>query len=296
MNRILSAAAVLAMCGLFWVLTSSNDETGFSSESEKSIAAQDEVFSFAEIGFEDVEDSAPEKQIAPPLPAAFIATASTTGRIRWSQYWLPLTPEEELYYSTPRPGGPLRVGIQAGHSELDDVPEELEGLRTSSGAHGGGYTEQDTVLVIAQLVKGMLEEHDIVVDLLPATVPIDYRADAFVSVHADGASSAAVSGFKITEPRRDFSGKAQALVDALYESYGAATKLRRDSNITRRMSGYYAFNWRRYEHAVHPLTPAVIVETGFMTNAADRDIIVHDPERAARGIADGILTFLNVID
>lgn len=58
------------------------------------------------------------------------------------------------------------------------------------------------------------------------------------------------------------------------------------------MRGYYAFNWYRYDHAIHPMTPAVIVETGFLTNAADRALIVDDPGRVAQGITKGILKFL----
>jgi hypothetical protein len=58
------------------------------------------------------------------------------------------------------------------------------------------------------------------------------------------------------------------------------------------MTAYYAFNWPRYEHAIHPFTPAAIVETGFLTSAVDRAIIVAAPERAAAGIADGVLAFL----
>lgn len=58
------------------------------------------------------------------------------------------------------------------------------------------------------------------------------------------------------------------------------------------MTAYYAFNWPRYEHAVHPYTPSVIVETGFMTNSEDRALLVNNPELPATGIANGILAFL----
>jgi len=218
-----------------------------------------------------------------------------TGRIRWSRYWLPFSPEEErLYGSWQRPEGPLRVGIQAGHAELENVPEELEGLKASSGAFGGGVSEADTVLAIAEIVKETLEENGVIVDLIPATVPSDYVADAFVSIHADGSTSGSVSGFKIAGPQRDFSGRSNNLADRLYDSYGAATGLREDPSITRRMSGYYAFNWRRYDHALHPMTPAAIVETGFMTNDTDRALLVNQPEIPAAGIANGILDFLGL--
>ena len=57
---------------------------------------------------------------------------------------------------------------------------------------------------------------------------------------------------------------------------------------------YYAFNNRRYYHAVGTGTPAAIVETGYMTSAADRTLLVGNPERAAAGLAAGILGFLQI--
>jgi N-acetylmuramoyl-L-alanine amidase len=58
------------------------------------------------------------------------------------------------------------------------------------------------------------------------------------------------------------------------------------------MRYYYAFNSRRYCHAVAPGVPQAIVEAGFLTNAADRGILLGNPDAAARGLADGILRFL----
>lgn len=241
--------------------------------------------------FEEEESATTTAVIS--LPA--IPEPMQNGRVRWASYWVDMTPEELAVYGTaPTRSGPPRVGIQAGHWNLAEVPEELDGLKASSGAQGGGYSEQDTVLEIARRVKALLEAEGVTVDLIDATVPVDYLADAFVSIHADGSTSANVSGYKLSAPRRDFSGKAEALTDAIYESYGEVTGMRRDGSITRRMSGYYAFNWRRYDHAVHPQTPSTIVETGFMTNAADRAIIVSKPQIAAEGIAEGIIRFLNI--
>ena len=58
------------------------------------------------------------------------------------------------------------------------------------------------------------------------------------------------------------------------------------------MRGYYAFAWWRYEHAVHPMTASLILETGFLTNPSDRKIIVSKPEVSARGLANGIIKYL----
>lgn len=215
-------------------------------------------------------------------------------RSLWAWYWRPMTAaEKEKYGTVTRTHSQPHIGIQVGHWNNTDVPDELSGLtRSRGGAQGGGKSEVDVVYDIAVIVKDKLEAQGVIVDLLPATVPIDYVADAFISIHADGSNSPSVNGFKIAGPRRDFSGHSKTLVESLDTAYADATGLARDSNITRRMSSYYAFNWRRYDHAIHPLTPAAIVETGFMTNADDRSVIVAAPEKAAQGIADGIIEFL----
>jgi len=89
------------------------------------------------------------------------------------------------------------------------VLEELDGLKAPTGARGG-YMEQQRVLDIARRVEAILDAEDVTIDLLDATVPTVYLADAFISIHADGATSASVNGFKISGPRRDFAGKADA--------------------------------------------------------------------------------------
>jgi len=191
-----------------------------------------------------------------------------------------------------RPQGPTRVGVQIGHYRNDEVPEELSGLtRNGAGATFGAFNERDTVAVIARLVADELEAAGIVVDILPATVPPEYVADAFVSIHADGNTNQSVRGYKMAGLRRDYSGRSEELVAAMYDTY-AVTGLPVDPFISRRMTAYYAFNWPRYEHAVHPFTPAVIVETGFLSNADDRAFLVNEPEVAASAISAGVQQFL----
>ncbi len=222
-------------------------------------------------------------------------TSTSTRASRWAFWWRDFTnAEKRIYENWKRPPGPFRVGIQSGHWKNSEVPEELEGLkRSGSGAVGGGKNEAATVLIISQKVKALLEAKGVVVDLLPTTIPVDYVADAFVSIHADGNNNTSVSGFKLASPQTDFSKKSALLAEEIDETYEKETKLGKDTSITRRMSAYYAFNWRRYEHAVHPMTPSVIVETGFMTSSKDRAIIVSNPDKVAKGIADGIWNFLS---
>ena len=193
------------------------------------------------------------------------------------------------------PAGPKRVGIQIGHWFQGQLPPELQ--RLSAGTSGGGWSEWEANLLIGQRVVEMLQEAGVEADLLPATIPIRYRAQAFVAIHADGDTSGALNGYKIARP--GFSSIPDAddqLVRSLYQEYGVATGMPRDADvhISPRMTYYYAFNTRRYQHAIDLGTPAAIIETGFLTNGSDRSFLTGRPEVAARGITNGILRFLEL--
>jgi N-acetylmuramoyl-L-alanine amidase len=197
---------------------------------------------------------------------------------------------------TPRPAGTQpRVGIQVGHWKSNELPDELKRLRTSSGAFAAGYKEADVNLNIAQRVVKLLESRGLAVDLLPATVPPSYDADAFVAIHADGSSSGNSRGFKIATPWRT-SRASQQLLDVMTAEYRSATGLPQDGAITFNMKGYYAFNQRRHTHAIVKTTPAVIVETGFLTSAADRAVLITRADDVAIGIANGVIRYLNERD
>lgn len=191
-----------------------------------------------------------------------------------------------------RPEGSPRVGLQVGHWKNEAVPDELHRLRGNTGANGGGLDEWEVNMQIAQETGALLESRGITVDILSATVPHYYWADVFVAIHADGSEDITKSGFKAATPRRDLSKKADILLKSIETSYAESTGLTIDPNITRNMKGYYAFSYWRYEHAVHPMTTSLILETGFLTNPQDRRIIVNQSELSARGLADGILNFL----
>ena len=191
-----------------------------------------------------------------------------------------------------RPNGPVKVGLQIGHYKINEVPEELEALKNNTGTSGGGKWEWEINKSIAELASKMLIDKGMVVDLLPATIPPDYIADVFVSIHADGNLNRNINGFKVSPPRRDLSQKANTLSRTIEEEYKKSTSLVIDPNITRNMSGYYAFNWRRYAHSIHPMTPSVILETGFLTSPLDQKLLINKPELAAKGLVDGILKYL----
>ena len=184
----------------------------------------------------------------------------------------------------------VRIALQAGHWRADEAPRELAGLR-DNGTSWNGTAEWEVNLAIAERAGAMLEEMGYEVDILPAVVPPSYRADLFIAIHADGSNDPAASGYRVASPRRDATGRARHLATLLGERYGRVTGLRRLPTVTRRMRNYYAFNYRRYDHALHPMTIGVIIETGFLTSPTDRGVIVGDPERAARGIVDAVAAF-----
>jgi len=217
-------------------------------------------------------------QGAPPYDVSFNDDLDI-NRFSWLKNWK-------------RPDGPPKVGLQVGHWKNDELPDELAKLKGSTGSKGGGKSEWEVNLAIAEQTKKLLEEKEVAVDILPATVTQEYWADVFVSIHADGSTEPGKSGFKAASPRRDFSGNANKLLMFIEEEYAQVTNLAKDPNVTRNMRGYYAFAWWRYDHAVHPMTSSVILETGFLTSPSDRRLIVNQPEVAAAGIASGIINFL----
>ncbi len=190
--------------------------------------------------------------------------------------------------------GQPKIGVQAGHWLIEAVPDELARLRTQTGGSGGGVREVDVTLDLARRVAKLLQDKGYEVDLLPATVPIGYTADAFVSIHADASTDSGASGFKLARsrfsaiPRTD-----DALLSSLYASYGGATGMGRSESITSNMTGYYAFNNRHDKYAASKITPAVIIETGYLTNDLDRLYLTGHQAQVAAGIANGITFFID---
>jgi len=188
------------------------------------------------------------------------------------------------------PEGPVKIALQAGHWRADEAPGELHGLRYG-GTQGGGLAEWEVNLAIAERTGEMLEELGYEVDILPAVVPPDYLAHLFIAIHADGAADARARGYRIAAPDDDYTGRAGQIVELMRETYGRETGLRQLPDVTRRMRRYYAFNVRRYEHSLDPRTIGLILETGFLTSPSDREVIVDEPDRVARGIVEAVKAF-----
>lgn len=190
-----------------------------------------------------------------------------------------------------RANNPPLVAIQAGHWRANEHADEFHWLRTSTGAVHAGVREVDLNIDISHRVAEYLRSWGNEAYVLPATVPPNYKADAFVSIHADGSSNRDARGFKVATYWRDWEAS-NTLVRLIEEEYGRQTGLPKDWRITRNMRGYYAFNSGLYEHTIAEDTPGAILEMGFLSNRADRDFLLAHRDLVANAIALGIARFL----
>nr|MCU0495061.1 N-acetylmuramoyl-L-alanine amidase [Chloroflexaceae bacterium] len=234
--------------------------------------------------------AAPTRTAPPATPTS--ATPQATATIPAPAATAPPTGPTAVPTPTPRPAGtPWRVGLQVGHWKVNELPDELARLRTSTGASWNGISEAELNMSIVTRVKPLLEAQGVVVDMLPATVPPRYDADAFIAIHADGVVGATKRGWKIATPWRASQASRQ-LLRAISDNYPATGIPEDVGGVTVNMRGYYAFSYRRFVHAIAPTTPAVILEMGFMTSAADREVMFGQPDLVAQAIANGIMAYL----
>ena len=197
--------------------------------------------------------------IAPPEISPEVPAVATVDRSRFG-------PAE----------GPL-VGIVSGHRGFDPGAVCEDGL-----------SEVDVNYAIAVEVIDLLVRRGVQADLLDEYDPLltSYQADALVSIHADSCNVPGASGFKVARVTDSAIPEAEdQLVACLYEQYETHTGLpRHTSSITDGMTNYHAFS------EIAPLTPGAIIETGFLLD--DRNLLVDRPKIVARGIAAGIVCFL----
>lgn len=183
---------------------------------------------------------------------------------------------------TPRPSPtataePPRVGIVAGHWQND-----------SGAVCADGLEEAEINLDVASQVVALLEEAGYTADLLPEfSHDLEgYQAAAFVSIHVDSCESGGLSGFKAARVASSAIPEMEdRLVACLIQEYATATGLLlHQDTITFDMTDYHAF-WE-----INPNTPGAIIELGFMDG--DRNLLARHSNRAAEGVARGVLCFL----
>jgi N-acetylmuramoyl-L-alanine amidase len=181
----------------------------------------------------------------------------------------------------PAPRIRLTVVVDAGHGGQDP------------GTIGyGNVYEKDINLAVARKVAALLEQRGIGVLLTRsqdrfieleerAAIANRHDADLFVSIHSDSAPNRSVEGFTV------------------YVARGASADSRQAAQaITRSMSGTgsdsHGIREADYKVLVQTTCPAVLVELGYLSNAADARRLQDNAfqNRLAQAISEGILTCL----
>ncbi len=196
-----------------------------------------------------------------PLPNTLMTSATPIGEMQ-------LIPADQAR---------ALVGVVSGHRGYDP-----------GAICSDGFSEVDANFVIAQLVVELLTQRGVRVDLLDEFDDRlgNYQANALVSIHADSCNIPGATGFKTARVTNSAIPEAEDhLVACLNREYANHTGLpEHPGSITDGMTNYHAFN------QIHPQTPGAIIEVGFLLD--DRDIIENHPDVVARGIAAGIMCFL----
>lgn len=182
----------------------------------------------------------------------------------------------------PTPNWLRKIGIVSGHRGPQVPPDP-------GAVCPDGLTEAEINFAVAQNVVRKLRDRGYSVDLLDEFDPRldNYQAAALVSIHANTCQNFGerVSGYLIARAAaRSGFGSDDALVECVSGYYALTTGLERRAGVTIDMTDYHTFR------EIHPLTPAAIIELGFLL--ADRDVLTGKQEEMSQGIANGILCFL----
>ena len=183
------------------------------------------------------------------------------------------------------PNWHYRIGIISGHRGKDSgaVCEDAYGYPE--------LQEADINFSVAQRVVANLKAENFTVDLLDENDPRldNYQGVALVSIHANTCYDFGefVSGYIVAkaEARPDF-GNDTLLRECVALNFGALVPLERSFVLTVDMTDYHVFR------TIHPLTPAVILEMGYML--ADREVLENEPELLAQAITNGIYCYLGL--
>ena len=176
-----------------------------------------------------------------------------------------------------------RIGIISGHRGSDS------GAICSGEGGRVLLREVDINFSVATRVLANLKAENYTVDLLDESDPRldNYQADALVSIHANTCLDFGelVTGYIIAKPEsRPDHGPDAFLRECVALNYGALVPLQRSYNLTDDMTNYHV--WRK----IHPLTPGVILEMGYML--ADQEILTTQHDLLAHAITNGIRCFL----
>jgi N-acetylmuramoyl-L-alanine amidase len=172
------------------------------------------------------------------------------------------------------------VLIQTGH-----VAPREPGFEDATGATG----EQEVVKVIAaQLVTVLAADSRFAARVIPGKVPADVRSggfevDAFISLHCDGSKDKSKRGWGIGYPSGAVNKKLSDLVGVEIAKIHPSARMR--DNYTSDMSGYYGYS------RVPTPGPEILVEHGFVSNAAERKWLIEEADAIARAEYRALLAF-----
>ena len=183
----------------------------------------------------------------------------------------------------PTPNWAQRIGIVSGHRGND-----------SGAVCHDGLTEASINLAVAEQVVQNLRGSGYTVDLLDEFDPrlTNYQAAALVSIHSNTCQDFGepVSGYIIAASAGRISSRNddERLVECIAGTYSEETQLDRRMETTVDMTDYHTFR------EIHPLTPAAIIELGFMLG--DREMLTDHQDVLAKGISDGVLCYFASAD
>jgi N-acetylmuramoyl-L-alanine amidase len=180
----------------------------------------------------------------------------------------------------PTPNYLRKVGIVSGHRGPQNDP---------GAVCPDGLTEAEINFAVATQVVRNLRSLGYSVDLLDEFDERlnNYQAAALVSIHANTCRDFGerVSGFLVAKAAvRADGGIDTLLAECIAQRYGETIGLERRFNLTVDMTDYHTFR------EIHPLTPASIIELGFMKD--DREILTTRQDDMATAITNGVLCFL----
>lgn len=177
-----------------------------------------------------------------------------------------------------------RIGIISGHRGPENDP---------GAVCEDGLTESEINFDVAQRVVRNLRALNYTVDLLDEFDPRldNYQAAALVSIHANTCQDFGerVSGYLVAKAAsRPDGGIDNILEQCISLKYEELIPLERRYTLTLDMTDYHTFR------EIHPLTPAAIIELGFML--ADRALLTEQPDLIAQAITNGVQCFLQPSD
>jgi len=194
----------------------------------------------------------------------------------------------------PTPNWARTIGIVSGHRGPGQEQDYDPGAVCLDASGEVIVTENDINFGVASKVVQYLRQRSYRVDLLDEFDPRlnDYQAAALVSIHANTCQdygAEVVSGFLVAKAAaKPAEGPDDRLAECVAQYYAPMSGLERRFSLTIDMTDYHSFR------ELHPLTPAAIIELGFLR--ADQKILVEQQDVLARAIVEGILCFLEPED